>query len=154
MYKKTKSSEQSDKQILALISVFRVIFRKAAQRSRLAAQPPPSYCCIFRTSSSPLYVPNPEPDFQLHSVSTLGGSRSVNEEKLWGLGCMLVLLCTMLIGAADLLFTIFPACKSTPGSQKFFWWPPGSNFLEELIIQVTPSFPEKISLFILVSLGS
>lgn len=65
------------------------------------------------------------------------------ESQLWGLCSMLALLCTVLIGATDLLVTIFPACKSTPCSQKFFWWPSGSSILKELIIQVTPSFPEK-----------
>lgn len=116
----------------------------------------PSQCPIFRTSPSPFYAAKPEPDFQLCSAHVLGGSCTANEEKRCSevAFLLLLLLCTVLIGATDLLFTIFPVCKSTLDSQKFFCWPSGSHFLKEFSIQMTPSFPEKISLFILMSLGA
>lgn len=137
--------------------MFRVIFTKAAQNFKFPMHTTPSQCPIFRTSPSPFYTSKPEPGFQLCSAHGLGGSCIANEEKCSSevAFLLLLLLCTVLIGATDLLFTIFPVCKSTLDSQKFFCWPSGSHFLKEFSIQMTPSFPEKKnSLFILMSLGA
>lgn len=125
--------------------MFRVIFTKAAQNFKFPMHTTPSQCPIFRTSPSPFYTPKPEPGFQLCSAHGLGGSCIANEEKCSSevAFLLLLLLCTVLIGATDLLFTIFPVCKSTLDSQKFFCWPSGSHFLKEFSIQMTPSFPEK-----------
>lgn len=103
-------------------SMFRVIFTKAAQNFRFPMYNTPSQCPIFRISPSSLNAPKPEPDFQLCSAYTLGGSCTVNEENHSSEVSFLSLslLCTVLIGATDLLFTIFPVCKSTLDSQKFF----------------------------------